>query len=74
MVVRELQGNFAVLYYKPPVRQFDKSTPMSQTVENDGNLALDLTAFVPGRMPHWTARQRPAQPAIRFWRWRAIAP
>ena len=74
MVVRELQGNVALLYYKTPVRQFDKSAPMSQTVENDGNLALDLTAIAAGAMQQWMARQRPAQPAIRFWRWRAIAP
>ena len=48
MVVREVQGNFASLYDKTAVRQFDKYKPMSQTVENDGNLPLDLTAMVAG--------------------------
>ena len=48
MAVREVQGNFAALnYLKPPVRQFDKSTPIGQTVENDGNAPLDLTAITP---------------------------
>lgn len=45
MVIRELLGNLAPLFFQTPVRQFDKSAPMSQTVENDGNLALDLTAI-----------------------------
>jgi sugar lactone lactonase YvrE len=45
MIVREFQGNFVALDFKTPVRQFDKSTPMSQTIENDGNAPLDLTAF-----------------------------
>ena len=48
MVVREVQGNFAALEYVAPVRQFDKSSPIRQTVENDGNSALDLTAIVAG--------------------------
>ncbi len=47
MVVRELQGNFAALNYPAPVRQFDKSTPISQTLENDGNAPLDLSAIAP---------------------------
>jgi len=47
MVIREVQGNFAALNYTTRVRQFDKSTPLAQTVENDGNAALDLTAFSP---------------------------
>ena len=47
MVIREVQGNFAALNYKTPVRQFDKSTPLAQTVENDGNATLDLTAISP---------------------------
>ena len=45
MMIRRLQGNFVALDFKPPVRQFDKSTPMSQTIENDGNTPFDLTAF-----------------------------
>jgi len=46
MVVREIQSNFVALdYTTTPVRQGDKSTPKSQTVENDGNAALDLTAI-----------------------------
>jgi large repetitive protein len=48
MVVREVQGNFAAINYTSPVRQFDESTPISRTVENQGNLALDLTAIVAG--------------------------
>jgi hypothetical protein len=48
MAVREIQGNFAALEYKAAVRQFDKSAPVSQTVENDGNAPLDLTAIVAG--------------------------
>ena len=46
MVVREVKGNFAALEYVAPVRQFDKSAPINQTLENDGNAALDLTAIV----------------------------
>lgn len=48
MVVRELQGNFAAINYATPVRQFDKSSPISQTVENDGNAPLNLTAIAAG--------------------------
>jgi hypothetical protein len=47
MVVRELQGNFAALDYPTPVRQGSKSATQNQTVENDGNTALDLTSIVP---------------------------
>jgi sugar lactone lactonase YvrE len=47
MIVRELQGNYVALNFKTPVRQFDKSTPISQTIENDGNAPLDLTAIAP---------------------------
>ena len=46
MVIQEAQGNFIALDY-PTVRQNSKSAPMSQTVENDGNAALDLTAITP---------------------------
>jgi len=49
MVIREVQGNFAALnYLQTPVRQYTKSTPISQMVENDGNAAFDLTALVAG--------------------------
>ena len=48
MVVREVEGNVAVLGVATPVRQFDKSAAMSQTIENDGNAALDITAMSPG--------------------------
>ncbi len=48
MVVREVQGNVAALNYTAtPVRQGSKSAPQPQTVENDGNVAFDLTAIVP---------------------------
>lgn len=47
MIIREIQGNFVALNYPTPVRQYDKSKPKSQTVENDGNAALDLTAIAP---------------------------
>ena len=47
MVVREIQGNFVALKYSAPVRQYDKSAPISQTVENDGNAGLDLSAIAP---------------------------
>ncbi|MDR3724878.1 MAG: Ig-like domain repeat protein [Terracidiphilus sp.] len=45
MVVREVQGNFVAVDLITPVRQGSKSTPQSQTVENDGNAALDLTVI-----------------------------
>jgi hypothetical protein len=47
MVVREIQGNFAALDYATPIRQGNTSTTQDETVENDGNAALDLTAIVP---------------------------
>ncbi|SPE18212.1 putative NHL repeat containing protein [Candidatus Sulfotelmatomonas gaucii] len=46
MVVREVQGNFAALNYSTPVRQGETSATQTQTVENDGNAALDLTSIV----------------------------
>ncbi len=48
MLVREIEGDVAALRVATPVRQFDKSAAMSQTIENDGNAALDLTAISPG--------------------------
>ena len=47
MVVREIQGNFAALDYATPIRQGAASTTQDETVENDGNAALDVTAIVP---------------------------
>ena len=47
MVVRELQGNFVALDYTAPIRQGSTSATQDQTVENDGNAALDLTAITP---------------------------
>ncbi len=49
MVVDELQGNFVALDFPspPPVLQGQSSSPISQTVENDGNATLDLTTIVP---------------------------
>ena len=48
MLVREVEGNVAALGFAMPVRQFDKSAAMSQTIENDGNAALDITVMSPG--------------------------
>ena len=46
MRIREIQSNFAILDYTAnPVRQDDQSTPLLQTIENDGNAPLDLTAI-----------------------------
>jgi hypothetical protein len=47
MVVREIQGNFTALDYTTPIRQGNTSATQDETVENDGNAALDLTAIVP---------------------------
>ncbi len=47
MVVREIQGNFAALDYAAPIRQGSTSATQDETVENDGNSALDLTAITP---------------------------
>jgi hypothetical protein len=45
-VIRDIQGNFvAVDLLTTPVRQGSQSAPTSQTVENDGNAAFDLTAI-----------------------------
>jgi sugar lactone lactonase YvrE len=45
MVVEEVQGNFAALNVGAPVRQTEISQPLSKTVENDGNAALNLTTI-----------------------------
>jgi sugar lactone lactonase YvrE len=46
--IREIKSNLALLVYvTTPVRQGETSAPQSQTVENDGNAALDLTAITP---------------------------
>ncbi len=47
MVVREMQGNFVALDYTAPIRQGSTSATQDETVENDGNAALDLTAITP---------------------------
>ena len=48
MVVREMQSNFvAINLTANAIRQGSKSAPQDQPVENDGNLALDLTAITP---------------------------
>ena len=48
MVVREIQGNFVALQYTTPIFQGETSTTQVQTVENDGNAALDLTTITAG--------------------------
>jgi sugar lactone lactonase YvrE len=47
MVVRKIQANFVAINYVTPVRQGSLSSPVAQTVENDGNAALDLSQIVP---------------------------
>lgn len=48
MIVQQVQGNLAVLNYTTsPVRQGSQSAPIDQTVENDGNAPLDVTALTP---------------------------
>jgi len=48
MLVLEIEANQAVLDFTAnPVRQGDKSSTKNQTVENDGNAALDLTSITP---------------------------
>jgi hypothetical protein len=49
MVVRQVQGNLAVLNFTTPAtRQGSQSTPVSQSVENDGNAPLDITSITAG--------------------------
>ena len=45
--IREIQSNLALVKLTAAVRQGDTSAPASQTIENDGNAALDLTAITP---------------------------
>jgi sugar lactone lactonase YvrE len=48
MLIEKLQSNEAVLAFtKTPIQVGAKSLPQTQTVENDGNASLDLTAFTP---------------------------
>jgi hypothetical protein len=48
MLVLEVKGNQAALdFTATPVRQGSESQPKTQTVENDGNAALDLTSILP---------------------------
>jgi hypothetical protein len=46
MVVREVQSNDVALDFGTPVRQTAVSSTLTQTVENDGNAALELTTIV----------------------------
>jgi hypothetical protein len=48
MVIRQIQSNFVALDYKTAVRQGSQSTQIPVTLEDDGNVALDLTAITPG--------------------------
>ena len=46
MRIREILSNFAILdFTAKPVRQGDQSATQTQTIENDGNAPLDLTAI-----------------------------
>jgi large repetitive protein len=46
MLVREVQSNLAILDFEAvPVREGDISAPQNQTVENDGNANLDISAI-----------------------------
>jgi hypothetical protein len=45
MVVREIQGNYAAIYYTTPIRQGEKSATEDESIENDGNAALTLTTI-----------------------------
>lgn len=46
--IREIQSNLAILNFTAtPIRQGSTSAAQDQTVENDGNAALDLTAITP---------------------------
>jgi hypothetical protein len=45
MVVDEVQGNYVALNFATPVRQGSTSPTVPQTVENDGNAPLSLTAI-----------------------------
>jgi len=48
MLVEQIQSDKAVLNFtKTPVQVGNQSAPQPQTVENDGNAPLDLTAFTP---------------------------
>ena len=48
-VVQKMQSNFAVLDFRPnPVRQGEKSSPIVQTIENDGNAPFDINNITVG--------------------------
>ena len=48
MLVEQIQSNLAVLNFtSTPVQAGNQSAPQTQTVENEGNAALDLTKFTP---------------------------
>jgi Bacterial Ig-like domain (group 3) len=47
MEVRAIESNLTVLDFAAPIRQGTKSPAMPVTIENDGNVALDLTGINP---------------------------
>ncbi len=48
MIVDEIQSDKAVItFFSTPIRQGDQSTPLPQTVENDGNGPSEITAVTP---------------------------
>jgi sugar lactone lactonase YvrE len=50
MLIKKIQSNLAVLDFIPtPIRQDQVSAPQNQTLENDGNGPLDLTAITPDK-------------------------
>ncbi len=47
--VRQIQSNVAVLdYADTPIAEGSESAPQAQTIENEGNAALQLTSIAPG--------------------------
>jgi sugar lactone lactonase YvrE len=47
--VQQIQSNLVVLDFRPnPIRQGEKSAPIVQTIENDGNAPFDVTAITLG--------------------------
>lgn len=48
MLIEEIDRNQDILNFTlTPIREGGSSSPQNQTIENDGNYALDLTAIVP---------------------------
>ncbi len=48
-VVRVIDGKVETLAVPQPVRQLEKSKPMSVTIENAGNAPLEFSSIVPGQ-------------------------